>query len=251
MVHGLLLALRAMSETLGISAPTVVDSVRARMSIARGDARLASWSRRLLEQAEVRLSVSGGEHVEPGRAYVVMSNHQSHYDVPVLFQAVPTTLRMVAKTELFKIPVFGRAMTAAGFIEIDRSNRQRAIASLSAARDRLAQGVSIWIAPEGTRSRTGELQPFKKGGFVLALETGLAVLPVGIVGSRDILAADAMVVRPGARVHVAIRPPIPPRAPAGDTSPALRDALMAEVREAILAAIAAGRTRLAGEPAAG
>ncbi|MEI8256425.1 MAG: lysophospholipid acyltransferase family protein [Deltaproteobacteria bacterium] len=238
-VHGAVLALRAVYETLAISVPTVADGDFSRETVARSNARLTLWSRRLLAQAEVDLTVEGQEHLEPGRPYVVMSNHASHYDVPVLFQAWPGTMRMVAKTELYRVPVFGRAMTAAGFIEIDRSNRERAIASLKIARERLAMGISVWIAPEGTRSRTGELKPFKKGGFMLAMETGLSVAPVGIVGSRDILPVGTRWVQPGARVHVVIGRPIsvPPLASGHDA----RDRLMAEVRAAIEAAAARGR----------
>ncbi len=238
--HGAILALRAVYETLAISVPTVADGAFTRETMVRSDERLARWSRRLLEQAEVRLTVEGQQHVEPGRPYVVMSNHASHYDVPVLYQAWPGTMRMVAKTELYRVPLFGRAMTSAGFIEIDRSNRERAIASLKVARQRLAMGISVWIAPEGTRSRTGELKPFKKGGFMLAMETGLAVTPVGIVGSRDILPVGHRWVRVGARVHVTIGRPIAAPVLTAEGNGA-RDRLMAEVRTAIDAAMARGR----------
>jgi 1-acyl-sn-glycerol-3-phosphate acyltransferase len=230
-VPGLIRSLRAVYETFAISAPTVVDAAFARMTMAKADERLSRWSRRLLEQAQVEMIVSGREHLEPGRPYVVMSNHQSHYDIPVLFQAFPGTIRMVAKTELFRVPIFSGAMRAAGFVEIDRSNRRRAIESLRNAKQQLAQGVSIWIAPEGTRSRDGELQPFKKGGFMLALQTGLPIVPVAIRGSREILAPDGTAVRTGARVHVAFQPPITPTTTANNA--AAREALMVEVRAAI------------------
>jgi 1-acyl-sn-glycerol-3-phosphate acyltransferase len=242
-------ALRAVYETFMISAPTVIDASFDRMTVQKGNERLSRWARRLVEQAGVQLTVSGLEHVVPGRPYVVMSNHQSHYDIPLLFRVFPGTIRMVAKTELFRVPVFGGAMRAAGFIEIDRSNRTRAFASLRVARERLAEGISIWIAPEGTRSRTGELQPFKKGGFVLALETGLPIVPVAIVGSRDILPPHTSAVRKGARVHIAFQPPITP--PAGDTGPSARAALMAEVRQAIERGLEEGRARLAAAGSSG
>jgi 1-acyl-sn-glycerol-3-phosphate acyltransferase len=243
-VRGTLLALRAMYETLEISAPTVAEALVSRVTREKCDVRLERWSRRLLAQAEVDLTVSGREHIVPGKPYVVMSNHASHYDVPILFQAFPGTLRMVAKTELFRIPIFGGALTAAGFVEIDRSNSKRAIASLNAAREHLAKGVSIWIAPEGTRSRTGELGRFKKGGFMLAIDAELPVLPVGIAGSRDVLAAHGRVVRRGARVHVTFRPPV--EHPRGENGAAARDALMASVHDEIVRALEDARAHVAG-----
>jgi 1-acyl-sn-glycerol-3-phosphate acyltransferase len=151
---------------------------------------------------------------------------------------------MVAKTELYRVPIFGPAMTAAGFIEIDRSNRERAIASLEIAKQRLAQGVSVWIAPEGTRSRTGELLPFKKGGFMLAMDTALPILPVGIVGSRDILPANGRLVQKGVRVHVAIQAPIEPPPP--DAASTARDELMNRVRSAIERGVREARGALDG-----
>jgi 1-acyl-sn-glycerol-3-phosphate acyltransferase len=171
------LSARAVAETLAISAPTMLDSVLGRGSFEACDARLSTWSRRVVEAARIELSLGGREHLaaaRPGETFVIMSNHRSHYDIPVLFDALRgRTLRMVTKTELFRIPLFGPAMRAAGFIEIDRGNRERAIASLREAKRTLARGVDVWIAPEGTRTRDAVLAPFKKGGFVLALETGL------------------------------------------------------------------------------
>src|SRR5688500_16772309 len=118
MFNGIFLSVRAMYETFAISAPTVVEAARSRVTFDVVESRLARWSRRLLEQADITMTVSGAEHVARGRPYIVMSNHLSLYDVPVLFQALPTTVRMVTKTELFRIPVFGPALKIAGFIEI-------------------------------------------------------------------------------------------------------------------------------------
>jgi 1-acyl-sn-glycerol-3-phosphate acyltransferase len=96
-------------------------------------------------------------------------------------------MRMVAKKELFDIPLFGRAMRESGFVEVDRGNHKSAIESLDHAKDALARGVSIWIAPEGTRSQTGAMGPFKKGGFFLAMKTGAPILPVTVRGTHDVL----------------------------------------------------------------
>lgn len=228
---GMTVAGRAMVETLAISAPTVFDALQGRVTRPACDDRLSRWSRRLLEQAEVSLDVSGYERIPEGETFVVMSNHRSLYDIPVLFQAFPRTLRMVTKAELFRVPIWGPAMRAAGFIEVDRKNRVRAIESLRAARATLDSGVNVWIAPEGTRSRTGALGRFKMGGFMLALETGRRILPVALKGTEDILPADGALVRPGARVEVALGEPI-------DTAPfglERRNELVEKVRETMVA----------------
>lgn len=231
-MRGKMLALRAMYETLAISAPTVLEALVGRVTLEKCDARLARWSKRLLAQIESELVVTGSEHIGTKESFILMSNHQSHYDIPALMQAFPRSLRMVTKTELFKVPIWGGALRASGFIEVDRKNRVRAIASLRRAKESLDRGISIWIAPEGTRSRTGELLPFKKGGFILAQETGLRILPVGIAGTRAILPAKAADVQRGVRVTVSFGAPISVE---GD-----RDALITRVRDEILRLRGAG-----------
>lgn len=206
----LLLSLSSVFETLAISAPTVVDAARGRLTIERCDARLRRWSQRLLDAAEVTRVVQHGERAATDEVFVLMSNHRSLFDVPLLFDSFPRTLRMVAKTELFRVPIWGRAMREAGFIELDRHNKTRARDSLEVAKKRLAQGINVWIAPEGTRSRSGELGTFKTGGFHLALGTGLRILPVGIRGTEKILPADGARVSRGASVELEFGEPVDP-----------------------------------------
>jgi 1-acyl-sn-glycerol-3-phosphate acyltransferase len=201
---------RAIIETLQISVPTVLESARGSLTPERCDRRLDWWSRRLLEQADVRLAVTGLDRVPADEAFVVMSNHQSLYDIPVIFQALKRRVRMVAKKELFHIPVWAQAMRSAGFVEIDRTRSDRAIESLKAAEEILRQGTSIWIAPEGTRSRNGQLGRFKKGGFHLALATQTRILPVSIDGTREVLTARGWSVKRGATVRVAASDPVDP-----------------------------------------
>jgi 1-acyl-sn-glycerol-3-phosphate acyltransferase len=141
-----------------------------------------------------------------------MSNHQSHYDIPGLYQALHVPLRMVAKKELFRIPFMAGAMRAAGFVELDRRNRESAIRTLQLAHERLREAMSIWIAPEGTRSKTGTLGSFKKGGFHLALQAGMRILPVAIDGTRHVLPSGGLKVTRGRSVRVAIEPPVDPQA---------------------------------------
>lgn len=203
---------RAALATLTISVPTVVDGLRDRVSASSCDARLERWSSRLLRQVRVTLQVEGGEALDRSRTYVVMSNHQSYYDIPVLFQALGLPLRMVAKAELFQIPVWGRAMRDAGFIPVDRSKGREALKRLFDARERLERdGTHLWIAPEGTRSRDGHLLPFKRGGFQLAMVTGLPILPVTIDGSIDIHRSGSHFIHRDVTVRVTVGEPIDPQ----------------------------------------
>jgi 1-acyl-sn-glycerol-3-phosphate acyltransferase len=247
----LLLSLRNAYEALAVSVPTVVDGLRSRISTRECDERLETFAAHVMRNAEIAVSVRGREHLEGSqssrgglaagtRTYVVMSNHQSHYDVPVLYYVLGGRMRMVAKTELFKLPVFGRAIRDAGMIEVDRGNRQRAIASLATAKAQLEAGTHIWIAPEGTRSESGLLHPFKKGGFVLALDMKAPILPITIKGTRDVLPSHGLLSRGGVEVYVTIHPPI--ETAQLDTSDsahtkATREALMSEVRAAIASAL--------------
>jgi 1-acyl-sn-glycerol-3-phosphate acyltransferase len=199
-----------MAETLAISVPTVMDAARGRLTRKACDERLSSWSKRVVEHLGMTVEVQGAEHFDPAMTYLVMSNHQSHYDVPVLFHVFShvlggqKSLRMVAKIELFSLPFFGRAMKEAGFIAIDRGSRDSAIDSLRQARETMESGINVWIAPEGTRSPDGELLPFKKGGFHLALDVREPILPVTIQGTRAALPRGASRSSRGADVRVTL-----------------------------------------------
>ena len=231
----LALTFRSIYETLAISWPTVVDAALDRVTKEACDDRLERWSKKIVDNADVTLVVSGREHLEPGKTYLVMSNHQSHYDVPVLFHVIGKNIRMVTKQELFKIPIFGKAMLEAGFISIDRQNRQSAMRSLKVAKEKMAAGTHVWIAPEGTRSKTGALLPFKKGGFALAMDAGLVILPVTISGTRDILVAQGVRSIPGAHVKITFHKTID--ATRFSKGKAGREKLMEEVRAAIESAL--------------
>ena len=137
---------------------------------------------------------------------------------------------MVTKKELFRVPLWGKAMRQAGFIEIDRQNRERAIESLRVAKETLRSGVHVWIAPEGTRTRDGAMLPFKKGGFMTALDSETRILPVGVAGTRAVLPKGRAAATPGQRVAVVIGSPI-------DVVGKERDGLMAETRAAIEALV--------------
>lgn len=216
-------------ETLRISLPTVLDGYRGTGSPERFDARLMSWSERILRCAEVRLDIRGQPLPPEGETYVVMSNHQSFYDIPVMYQTLRRRLRMVAKAELFRIPIWSRAMRESGMIPLDRSNRRAALLSLKKVGEQIRQGTNVWIAPEGTRSRTGVMGPFKGGGFHMALEAKVRILPVTIDGSHDVMASTGLTMTPGQTIRVVVHDPID----AMDFGRRRRDELIMTVRAAI------------------
>lgn len=156
-----------------------------------------AWSRGLLLFSGVRLDVEYTAPLSRDQCCIYMSNHQSLYDIPALMLSLPGQTRMLAKQSLFRIPLFGWALKAGGFISIDRKNRSKARESFNSAVIRLQEGSSTLVFPEGTRSLDGELQPFERGGFLLALKSGLPIVPVGLIGSLAIRRRDSYVVRPG------------------------------------------------------
>jgi len=186
----------------------------------------------------VRVEVEGLAHLEPDASYVFMSNHRSAFDVLLLIVALWNyQLRWVAKVELGRIPGFGWCLRATKQIFVDRANHERAVASLEAARDRIRQGVSVVVFPEGHRN-SGTMLPFKKGGFVFAIETAAPIVPIGISGSGSLVGRNGLLGRLHDTVGVAVRPPV---ATAGLTL-ADRDRLLARVRWVIASAARPART---------
>ncbi len=155
------------------------------------------WAAGLLRVSGVRLEVERAAGIDPGSSYVYLANHQSLFDIPALLLAVRGPFRMVAKQSLFRIPVFGWALAAGGFVSVDRGDRSAARESFAAAEQRLRSGGSILLFPEGTRSSGDTLLPFKRGGFLLALRTGLPIVPVGVRGTRDVQARGRRSIQPG------------------------------------------------------
>ncbi|MGQ9921345.1 MAG: lysophospholipid acyltransferase family protein [Desulfobacca sp.] len=144
------------------------------------------WGIILLRCAGVDLQVEGLENLDLSRPYVFAANHQSGFDIFALLAALPR-VKFLAKKELFRIPLFGPALARTGSLPIDRSNRQAALKSIELAAAAVRQGSSIVIFPEGTRSTTKELLPFKKGGFVLAIKSGQPIVPVSLSGTGNVL----------------------------------------------------------------
>lgn len=148
-----------------------------------------TWANKILEVVKASVTISYAHEIryEANKCYIIMSNHCSHYDIPIIFKALPGSIRMIAKKELFQVPIWGKAMQFAEIISIDRTNHRQAILDLKTAKEKMQSGIIPWIAPEGTRSRTGQLQDFKKGGFMLAIQTEATIIPVNIHGSFEIL----------------------------------------------------------------
>ncbi|MBP1642494.1 MAG: 1-acyl-sn-glycerol-3-phosphate acyltransferase [Acidobacteria bacterium] len=184
------------------------------------------WAWCLTRASFVRVVVDGREHMQRGRSYVIMTNHQGDYDILALYGDLRRQFRWVMKAELRKVPFLGWGCAAIGHVFVDRSNSRAAIASLEAAKPRLTGGVSVLFFPEGTRSTDGRLLPFKKGGFVMARQLGFPILPLSISGSARILPKRCLLPRPGT-IRIRIHPAIDPAAYPSDP------ALIAAVRAAV------------------
>ena len=188
-----------------------------------------------LALAGIKVRIAGREHIPIGRAAVYCANHQSNVDPPVLFTSLHPRMHIVYKAEIDAIPLLARAFRHGGFVPIDRRNKEAAMRSLEAGARSIQAGNSFLIFPEGTRSQTASLLPFKKGGFLMALKAQAPIVPVAIQGGRDAMRRGSRIILP---VHVSIRvgEPIETRG----MSMADRDTLIARVRERIEALLAEG-----------
>lgn len=196
----------------------------------RGDAafhgtQVYAWI--LFKVCGFRLRVSGLEHIRKGQKYVILSNHASYLDPPALVLALGLQYRWVIKKELRKIPLFGLALEASRNLFIDRSRGSEALASIRKGVARLPDGTGILLFPEGTRSRDGQLLPFKRGGFIIASEAGLPILPVTVLGSHERLPPGRASFTAG-EIHIIVHPPVP-------TAGRSLEALMEEVHRTIAA----------------
>ncbi len=182
----------------------------------------------------VKINIRGRENLEAGRNYIFMANHTSNLDPPVLLPVIPGRCSVLVKKELFRIPILGTGMKMASLVPVDRSNREAAIESVNAATAVLRQGLHMLIFPEGTRSADGKLLPFKKGPFHLAIESGVFIVPVTMLGTYELWPKGHFGLRPGT-VTVVFHKPIDPR------SYPDRDALMKAVAQTVASALPAER----------
>ncbi len=180
------------------------------------------WGRAILVVSRIPVEVEGLSNIVPGQSYIFMANHQSNFDIPVLLGYLPVQFRWLAKAELFKIPVFGRAMRGAGYVPIDRFNQESAFESIRQAAGKIKYGVSVMIFPEGTRSPDGRIKPFKKGGFVMAVDSGVPIVPIVIRGTREIMAKGQLRINTG-DVRMVIKAPIETSGYTRDTKQGLMD----------------------------
>jgi 1-acyl-sn-glycerol-3-phosphate acyltransferase len=186
------------------------------------------WAKCILRVSKIKVTVKGYSNLKPGKSYIYMPNHVSNIDIPVLQAYLPVQFRWLAKAELYKIPIFGHAMKSAGYISIDRSDRRSAINSLNHVARIIRNGVSVIIFPEGTRSRTRNIQPFKKGGFVLAVDSGVSIIPIIIHGTGQIMPRKKISIKSG-NVTLEITKPIK----SSDYTRKTKDDLMKKVRNII------------------
>ncbi len=176
----------------------------------------------------IRYRVRGREHIPKNRAVVFCSNHESNVDPPVLFQALHKRLHVLMKAELTKLPILGAVMVAGGFVPVERDRREASMASIDLAAESLRSGNSFLIFPEGTRSKTSQLLPFKKGGFIMAIKAQAPIVPVAVSGGRSAMQKGSWFVRP-VMVDVRIGAPVETAGYSLDD----RDELIEVVRERI------------------
>lgn len=172
----------------------------------KADALAVTWARLFCAIALIRVKIQGRHNYNPKSSYVVVANHKSMVDIPVLHGFTGLIIKWVMKMELKKIPVFGTACTFLGCIYVNRSNGQAAVESIKTAKKKMSGKASVLFFAEGTRSR-GNLLPFKKGAFIFAMNSGLPVLPVTIKNSEHILPSDTLDLMPGT-VDLIIHPPV-------------------------------------------
>jgi 1-acyl-sn-glycerol-3-phosphate acyltransferase len=226
----------AVASVIGIAVARVTGSVRLMYRFGHWGVRVA------LRLAGTRVEMLGRERFGDPRNTVVVSNHVSHLDAPILFRELGTDFKAIVKREIFSWPLFGRVLERAGFVAVDRRDRTRSLHALSAASASLAAGHCFLVFPEGTRSRTGELGVFKKGAFVAAIDAKSRIVPVALSGTGELMPRGGFSIRAGT-VRVEVLDPVD----AGLYSYRDRERLVADVRERILRALKSADERR-GEP---
>jgi len=192
--------------TFILSFPVAISAVLSSTgNVAFNFCKLWGWI--ILKMTRVHTTIRNQDKIEKGRSYIVISNHQSLYDIPAIIAQIGIQLRWIIKKELLKIPFFGYALYAARNIFVDRSNRKTSIKNIQNGMKRLPGGVSLICFAEGTRSDDGKIGKFKKGGFIAALEKHLPILPVTVNGSRNIMKKGSLIFNPGS-IEVVVGDPI-------------------------------------------
>lgn len=167
------------------------------------------WARLIARLTPMRVVIDGSEQVDPGVSYVVVANHVSQYDIPLIYGYSGLDLRWVMKAEIGRLPFIAQGCRALGHIFIDRSDPEQARSAINSAVADLPPGTGVLFFPEGTRSRDGRLKPFRKGAFRVAAARGLPILPMTVIGTREMLEPGSLRIRPGTArlvVHAPIHP---------------------------------------------
>ena len=194
------------------------------------------WSRLILVTTGVQVTVEGLERIVPGKTYVFVANHQSIYDIPVLFWSIPFQLRIIAKESLGNFPMLGPHLKRTGHMLVDRSRPDKA-GILGWASRLTSNGLSLIVFPEGTRSRTGMMGKFKGGSILLAMQAGLPLVPISVIGSRHVMKKSELTTRPG-HVTLLVHDPIETAGNAEPTPAQIRE-LAEQVRDVIRPAVEA------------
>jgi 1-acyl-sn-glycerol-3-phosphate acyltransferase len=219
--------------TIVLGAASIASSlVDRRGYFAHGCARAWSWL--ILKTTGVRVAVEGLDRIVPGTTYVFVSNHQSIYDTPVIFASLPYQLRIIAKTSLARFPVLGWHLRRGGHLFVDRRHPDRA-GILKRWRALVSEGLSLLIFAEGSRSWEGHVERFKGGSFLLAIEAGLPIVPLAVIGTRQVMPKGRLRTEP-ADVRLVVHDPIRPPAigePTARDAKALADRVHAIVAETV------------------
>ncbi|MEZ4415024.1 MAG: lysophospholipid acyltransferase family protein [Gemmatimonadota bacterium] len=178
-------------------------------ALCRCDQLARRWGQKIVRASGSTVEVEGAEHIDPDQPHILVGNHESWFDVFAVLGHLPGRFRFVAKKELARIPIFGQAWRMCGHISVDRSDRGSAVHSLQEAAGRIrSDRLTIVLFPEGTRSPTGALQPFKKGAFVLGIQAQVPIVPIAISGTRPVMPKGSFFIRPG-RIRIKVGESIP------------------------------------------
>ncbi len=189
------------------------------------------WARSVFWMSGIKLVVDGEEHLQERKPAIYMANHASMIDIPILVAVLPGHVRFLFKHTLMYVPFLGQAMMLLGMIPINRSDRSKSVESLRKAGERVRSGIDVIIFPEGTRTKTGQMLPFKKGGFLMAIQEGFDIIPVTIHNSRDVCGRNSIVTYKGS-----VRVTVHPRIQTADLAMADRRQVMSDVERTIRSA---------------
>jgi len=230
------LFLWALMATLILCIPVIIAALLSRTgNLAFSLSKI--WAYTMLAVSFVRTEIKNKAKIVKGQSYIIISNHQSQYDILALVTTLGIQFRWFAKKEVLKIPIFGYALYASRNIFLDRSNTARAIESINKGMERLPHDASVMVFAEGTRSADGQIQEFKKGGFMAAIIRKIPILPVTVNGSRRVLPKGDLVVKPG-RIQVVVGDPID----TASYTAAIVQELMDKTRQAVIANFDPGYT---------